>query len=86
MGVEVVLYGAPGCHLCDVAKEQLTAQKDALGYDLRIVNISDDPELEAAYRSELPVVYVAGSKAFKFRVDAAELRRRVLSAVSQTGP
>jgi glutaredoxin len=84
-GVEVVLYGAPGCHLCDVAKKQLTAQRDALGFDLRVVDISEDPELEAAHRAEIPVVFVAGRKAFTYRIDPGELRRRVL-AMSQTGP
>jgi glutaredoxin len=80
-GVDVVLYGAPGCHLCDVAKEQLAAHREALGYELRVVDISGDPDLEAAHRAEIPVVFIAGRKAFKYRVDPAELRRRVLASM-----
>jgi glutaredoxin len=83
--VEVVLYGAPGCHLCEVAKDQLASQRDVIGFELRVVDISADPELEAAFRPEIPVVFVGGRKAFKYRVDLAELRRRVL-AMSQSGP
>jgi len=84
MSVEVVLYGAPGCHLCDVAKDVLERQRELLGFDLRLVDISGDDELEAAYREQIPVVFVGGRKAFKYRVDPLELARRVTSA-SQTG-
>ena len=84
MSVDVVLYGAPGCHLCDVAKDVLERQRELLGFDLRLVDISGDDELEAAYREQIPVVFVGGRKAFKYRVDPLELARRVTSA-SQTG-
>jgi glutaredoxin len=78
--VEVRVYSAAGCHLCDVAKELLEREQPALGFELTVVDITGDPELEAAYRPEIPVVYVAGRKAFKYHVDAAELRRRVAAA------
>jgi glutaredoxin len=84
MSVEVVLYGAPGCHLCDVAKDVLDRQRELLGFDLQVVDISGDPELERSYREQIPVVFVDGRKAFKYRVDPLELARRVTSA-SQTG-
>ena len=44
-----------------------------LGFEIRVVDIAGDPELEAAYREQIPVVFVAGCKAFKFRVDPADL-------------
>jgi glutaredoxin len=80
MSVQVVVYGAPGCHLCDEAKAVLRTERERLAFDLVEVDISGDPELEAAYREEIPVVTVAGRKAFKYRVDPAELERRVRSA------
>ncbi len=82
---DVVLYGAPGCHLCDVAKAVLHEHRAALGYTLREVDISGDDELEARYRAELPVVWVAGRKAFKYRVDPVELARRVAVAGAAGG-
>ena len=84
MSVEVVLYGAPGCHLCDVAKDVLERQREPLGFELRVVDISGDDELERAYREQIPVVFVGGRKAFKYRVDPVELARRVAGA-SQAG-
>jgi glutaredoxin len=83
VSVPVVLYGAPGCPLCDVAKDVLERQQPLLGFDLQLVDISGDAELEARYREQIPVVYVAGRKAFKYRVEPVELARRV-SAASQT--
>jgi glutaredoxin len=84
--VDVTLYGAPDCHLCDVAKDMLAQQQPSLGFALEVVDITGDPELEAAYRTEIPVVYVAGRKAFKYRVEPVELARRVRAAASQSTP
>ena len=80
MSVDVVLYGAPGCHLCDVAKEVLERQRALLGFELELVDISGDERLEAEYREQIPVVFVAGRKAFKYRVEPLELARRVALA------
>jgi glutaredoxin len=78
--VEVRIYSAAGCHLCDVAKEVVAAAQPELGFELVEVDIAGDPELEAAYREHIPVVFVGGRRAFTYRVDRAELRRCVRAA------
>jgi glutaredoxin len=83
--VEVRVYSAAGCHLCDVAKELLERERAELGFALTVVDITGDPELEAAYREQIPVVFVAGHKAFKYHVDPQELRRRVAAAATGAG-
>jgi len=82
MSVEVRMMTAAGCHLCDEAHEVLEAARSELGFDLIRVDITGDPALEAEYREQIPVVFVAGRKAFKYRVDADELRRRVAAATN----
>jgi glutaredoxin len=82
MSVEVRMMTAASCHLCDEAHDVLEAARGELGFDLVQVDITGDPDLEAEYREQIPVVYVAGRKAFKYRVDPAELRRRVAAATS----
>ena len=57
MTVEVVLYGRPGCHLCDEAREAL-ARLD--GIALREVDIDSDDALLAAMLERIPVVEVEG--------------------------
>ena len=80
MSVEVRVYSAPGCHLCEVAKEILVREQEARGFELVEVDITGDDDLEAAYREQIPVVFVAGRKAFKYHVDVAELHRRLDAA------
>ena len=46
-------------------------------FDLDVVEIEGDPELEARYREWLPVVEIDGARAFVYYVQAADLRRRL---------
>jgi glutaredoxin len=74
---EIVVYHAAGCHLCERALEvveQVRAERD---FDLRMVDIEGDPELEARYREWLPVIEIDGERAFVYYVQAADLRRRL---------
>jgi glutaredoxin len=80
VSVEVVVYTGRGCHLCDDAKLVLERARARLGFALREVDITDDPELEAAYREHIPVVLVDGRRAFTYWVDPIELERRVRAA------
>jgi glutaredoxin len=73
----VELYGKPDCCLCDEAKRVLRRVQHEVPFELREIDISGDAALERAYGEQIPVVMVAGRKAFKFRVDEAELRRRL---------
>ena len=77
MTARVVLYHAAGCHLCERARGVL----EQSGAPFEEVDITGDPELEAAYREWLPVVEIGGERAFVFYVDAAALARK-LSAQS----
>ena len=57
----LTIYRRPGCHLCDDAEVLLRdelAQRVRAGYqpiEVRHVDISSDPELEARYRRRIPV-------------------------------
>ena len=44
-------------------------------FALEVIDISSDPELEARYGLEIPVLVVNGRKAAKYRVTEAELER-----------
>jgi thiol-disulfide isomerase/thioredoxin len=73
----VSFYHAPGCHLCEVAREQLIELQPQLGFRLREVDISGVPELEARYRRWLPVIEVGGERVSVYRLEEQELRRRL---------
>jgi glutaredoxin len=77
--VTVTVYSREDCHLCEEALE--TIERVASGVErhveIREVDVDDDPELAAEYGERVPYVLVDGRPAFKFRVDAEELARRL---------
>ena len=75
--MRVVLYTAEGCHLCERALEVVHAVRDELGFELELVDIGGEPELESRYREHLPVVEIDGERAFTYFVDPEALRERV---------
>ena len=75
--IALTLYSRPGCHLCDEMKEIAYPVAKELGCAVAEVDISADPELEARYGTEIPVLLVNGRKAFKYRLTERELRKRL---------
>ena len=70
----VVVYSAPGCHLCGPAVE---AVRNVCGDDFAVVDITTDTELERRYRTRIPVVTVDGVERFWFEVTEEDLREVV---------
>lgn len=66
---EVVVYSRQGCHLCDVVKETLAEVHPHADFQWREVDIDLDPELRRKYNDQIPVVFIDGRKAFKYRMD-----------------
>ena len=66
---QVVLYTRAGCHLCDEARKQLDQLRSQTAFELEVVDIDQDPELQRRYNDEVPVIFIHGRKAFKFRID-----------------
>ena len=75
--VEIELFTRPGCHLCEEMKAALAEAARGLEIQLREIDISEDPELEARYGNDIPVLFVNGSKAFEHRATVEELRQRL---------
>ena len=73
----LTLYSRPDCCLCEEMKTVLAQVRRDISFDLEEINISTDPELEARFGREIPVLFVNGRKAFKYRLTVSELRRRL---------
>jgi glutaredoxin len=69
----LVLYGRPGCHLCDDARAVLAR----IGEPFAEIDIESDAALHAAYLERIPVVTVDGEALFEFFVDEGALRERL---------
>ena len=76
---QVVLYGKPGCCLCDEARETVAGVRARHAFELEEVDVSIDPELERTYGERIPVLSLDGDEVFEFHVDADELARRLQS-------
>ena len=75
----VVLYGKPGCHLCEEARDTVVAVRARLPFELEEVDVSTDPDLHREYGERIPVLALDGDELFEFHVDADELARRLQS-------
>ena len=83
--IALTLYSRPGCHLCEEMKETVAPIAHQLACTVTEVDISGAPELETRYGAEIPVLLVNGRKAFKYRLTARQLRKR-LAAERRTAP
>ena len=68
--MKIVIYGKPGCHLCEDARAVL----ERVGRPFEEIDITSDDALHAAYLERIPVVSVDGEERFEFFVDEAALR------------
>ncbi len=80
----LTLLSKPGCHLCDTARDAITEVIRELGLAASVtveeLSIVDDPELNARYWDEIPVVLVNGRVHTIWRVDPARLTKAILEA------
>ncbi len=74
---EVIVYSRRGCHLCEIVKESLTKLHKRGGFHWREVDVDTDAELRRLYNDEVPVVFINGRKAFKYRMDEQEFLRKL---------
>jgi len=69
---EVVVYSRKGCHLCEIVKESLVKLHKRGGFTWREIDVDSDAEIRRQYNDEVPVVFINGRKAFKYRMDEQE--------------
>ena len=75
----VVVYSRKGCHLCEVVKESLSKLSRRGGFNWQEIDVDADVELRRLFNDEVPVVFIDGRKAFKYRMDEKEFLRKLAS-------
>lgn len=77
---ELVLYGTSGCHLCDLAEQELLLWV-AQGWQVELIDIAEDDELLDLFSLMIPVLqHRASGRLLNWPFDAAILHT-FLSAV-----
>jgi len=77
MAHQVVLYTRERCSLCEKAKAVILAVRREVEFDFREVDIGWSGDLYEDYKHDIPVIEVDGKRAFKYRVEASELKERL---------
>jgi len=79
----VIIYSRPGCHLCEEAKTAILSAGCPDEFELREINIDEDPGALAHYQNDIPVVFINGVKVFKHKVDPGDFRRKLRRLAGQ---
>ena len=74
---QVTLYTREDCSLCEEMKGVVREVAAEIPLEVEEVDVDRDPDLRERLGSEVPVLFINGRKAFKYRVAARELKRKL---------
>lgn len=75
MTAELLLYTRKECCLCEEMKSTLSRVSERVSFTLQEIDVDTSPGLQAKYGNEVPVLFINGRKAFKYRLTAKELEK-----------
>jgi glutaredoxin len=70
----VTVYSRHGCHLCEDAVNTLESLREELAFEIEIIYIDGNPELEKLYGEQVPVTHIGGEHHDFWRVDPIRFR------------
>jgi len=74
---QVIVYSRKGCHLCEIVKQTLSKLERRGSFTWREVDVDSDEQLRRQFTDEVPVVFIDGKKAFKYRMAERDFLRRL---------
>jgi glutaredoxin len=77
MSARLLLYSRAACCLCEEMKAVIREVAMKIPVDVEEVDVDSSPHLKELFGDEVPVLFIDGRKAFKYRVTAKELERRL---------
>jgi glutaredoxin len=78
MKAKVVIFSRQNCHLCHEAEKIVREVLSDISFELEVINIDGNAELESLYGEEVPVTMINGAKHDYFRVDKKRFSEAVL--------
>ena len=70
----VTIYSRRGCHLCENAVNTLEGLREELSFDIEVIYIDGNLDLEKLYGHEVPVIHINGEHHDFFKVDPERFR------------
>ena len=77
MSAEITLYTRKECCLCKAMKGVVVPIAQETGASVEEIDVDASPDLQQKYGDEVPVLFINGRKAFKYRVGARELKDKI---------
>lgn len=77
MTMDIILYSRKNCCLCDEMKEVVGQVAAHHSLTVHEFDVDTSPDWREKFGDEVPVLFINGRKAFKYRVTAQELERRL---------
>ncbi len=74
---QLTLYTRKDCCLCDEMKGVVRQVAGRLPLEMEEIDVDSAPDLQEKYGNEVPVLFINGRKAFKYRVTEGELKNRL---------
>jgi hypothetical protein len=84
--VHIIVYSRKGCHLCDLAWDQLQRASQRYALTLEAIDVDSDPNLQAQFGETVPVVCMDGAVRFRGRVNDVLLNRLLDAKVRGRAP
>jgi glutaredoxin len=76
---------AQQCVMCIDARDVISRVKEDIPFNFREVDIITDEDLLRRYKEDIPTIFINGKKAFKFKVDESEFRKKVRKELIKAG-
>jgi glutaredoxin len=70
----VTVYSRHGCHLCEDAVKTLEGMREELAFEIEIIYIDGNSELEKLYGNEVPVIHIDGEHHDFYRINPERFR------------
>ena len=70
----VTVYSRHGCHLCEDAVKTLEGMREELAFEIELIYIDGNSELEKLYGNEVPVIHINGEHHDFYRIDPERFR------------
>jgi glutaredoxin-like protein DUF836 len=77
MNCKLILYSRADCCLCEEMKDAIRQVAAKVPLDLEEIDVDSAAPLKERFGDEVPVLFIDGRKAFKYKVTAKELGKRV---------
>ena len=77
MSWRITLYTRKDCCLCEEMKEVVQKVLAEIPLEVEEIDVDGVPDLKEKYGNEVPVLFINGRKAFKYRATEKELKRKL---------